>query len=326
MTPCGEQIRTELRLLRHHGGVTAVSLIDRLGPLLRTAFAVVAGDEPDAVRRRVTAELTELVRGLPERRERVAVVEVYGLAGSAPAKVGERLERAAEKLDDVSGRTVRRWLEDAEERMAEVLAGRAARRRADNPHSPPGWFVSRLSSQVRLDLPRPELIERREIVATDDGTDHLTVSLSIPQLDRERPAKIEAFAVAGCAIAASEHPHSSNWRFRLELPHPLRAGERHRYEIAFRLSDLALMRPYYVLVPLRHCQYFEAEVHFGSPPVADLVWRLDGVPTSVLDDMDPGEHRLEPGEAGAVRVAFDHPSQGMAYGVQWSWREMAVRQ
>jgi hypothetical protein len=152
-----------------------------------------------------------------------------------------------------------------------------------------------------------------------DGLDRLTANLSMPpRAGHPRPA-LDVVAEFGCEVAGARQMSGSHWRYSLALPRPLRAGERYRYMITFSVPDRATIRPYYVLVPLRRTRRFSAELTFARADDVALIWRLDGVPASVLEDATPSDGVLTLDEHGTVRVAFDRVQQGLCYGVQWRW-------
>jgi hypothetical protein len=230
----------------------------------------------------------------------------------------DRIDEIARSMDR-DARTARRRLDAATRQLAGAIRARRRIEETSNPYAPSGWYVESLASTLHLDLPTARLTEDRVIVAEVDGLDELTASLSMPPRAGFPTASLDVVAQAGCAVAGARRMSESHWRYSLALPRPLRAGERHRYVITFSVPDRETIEPYYVLVPLRRTRRFVAELRFGSPDDVELVWRLDGVPPSVLSDALPTQPGLTLDERGTVAVAFDEVLQGLCYGVQWRW-------
>jgi hypothetical protein len=78
------------------------------------------------------------------------------------------------------------------------------------------------------------------------------------------------------------------------------------------------MRPYYVLHPLRRCDHFSVRIRFDPEQRPDQIWRLNGVPSRVVDDFMPNSDLLTLDRVGEIAVEFHAMQPGFSYGVQWS--------
>lgn len=216
-------------------------------------------------------------------------------------------------------RTIRRWIDAAFTQLADSLIARRAIPREENPHAPAGWYVQSLHSTMRLDIEQPTLTEDRVIVAEIAGLKKIRTTLSVPRVDGERPAELNVVADAGCELIGTRRVSDSHWRSELELPRHLRAGEQHRYVLTSAVGGREQMQPFYILSPHRRIRSFSIEIYFGNPPVAGLVWRLDGVPYSVVRDGQPNDELCDIQPDGKVEVSFENLVQGLSYGLAWRW-------
>jgi hypothetical protein len=184
-----------------------------------------------------------------------------------------------------------------------------------------GWYLKSLVTDLYMDDGRPRAVERRVIVATRDGVGEITTSVSVPRVrdDSGREHSLAVEAVSGGVITSREHPHQSHFRQVLQLPSPLRRGELHEYVLQRTLPADQPMAPHYVLVPHRRSDHFGLTVSFDHQRPPAMVWRLSGVPTSVIYDREPTAD-LVTGVAGTYRASFRAMTQGLAYGLCWSER------
>lgn len=183
------------------------------------------------------------------------------------------------------------------------------------------WYTERLSTLLRLDRDVPEATEARTIVATVNGVDTVTLELSVPP-DRSRGDRgrdLGAEILYGGILRGWDRPSASHFRLHVELPGPLRAGDRHKLGIALRVIDGAPMAPHYVCVPLGRLSEFEIRVRFSPSQAADgvEVFVLDGVPPRVVDDDSAPLPRLGVDRVGEVHMQFHDLRQGRGYGLRW---------
>lgn len=317
--PDVDAVTRDLMTLRKGRGLQTPGLAPRLGPALlaaldlRTDVTDIADTE---LRRRAQAGIVEAAQALPgDLREAVLVALAVDGWTNVPL-LTDRLDAVAVAMDR-DARTARRRVDAATRQLADALV--TSRVDVENPFAPPGWYVESLASTLRVGPAGARLTEDRVVVADTDGLDTVTATLSLPAPVSGRMPELDITAEAGCRIRGAHHVSQSHWRYELALPHPLRAGEAHRYVVSFSVPDRDLMRPYYTLIPLRRTRRFSAEIRFADPAAVELAWRLDGVPPAVLEDAAPTTRILVPDDAGVIRVRFEPVVQGLCYGVQWRW-------
>jgi hypothetical protein len=49
-----------------------------------------------------------------------------------------------------------------------------------------------------------------------------------------------------------------------------------------------------------------------------LIWRLNGIPSRVLDEFTPTDDLLTFDPVGEIALEFHHLTQGLSYGLQWA--------
>jgi hypothetical protein len=277
----------ELTELRRGRGLDATDLHARVGPRLREACDIGQSDIPAVVRRKLILRLTELCGRLPSDLQLAALVAL-GLHEEAS---GEFLDRRIS------------WLANRFDRDP-----RTARRRIDDAFRLLGEYLD----------------EDRCIVAATDELDEIVVALSVPRQAGTNGPAIEAQMIYGGELVESQQVSPSHARFVVRLPRPLGLGQRHEYGIQFTPYPRPLLRPYYVLTPLRRCEHFTVRVRFHPQFRPAEVWRLNGLPARVVDDCIPGDDRLSIDNVGDISLEFHALQQGLSYGLQWSPPETAV--
>lgn len=314
--PDVDAVTRDLMTLRKGRGLQTPGLAPRLGPALLSALDLRTDLAETELRRRAQAGIVEAAQALPgDLREAVLVALAVDGWTNVPL-LTDRLDAVAVAMDR-DARTARRRVDAATRQLADALV--TSRVDVENPFAPPGWYVESLASTLRVGPAGARLTEDRVVVADTDGLDTVTATLSLPAPVSGRMPELDITAEAGCRIRGAHHVSQSHWRYELALPHPLRAGEAHRYVVSFSVPDRDLMRPYYTLIPLRRTRRFSAEIRFADPAAVELAWRLDGVPPAVLEDAAPTTRILTPDDAGVIRVRFEPVVQGLCYGVQWRW-------
>lgn len=303
----------QLRALRKGAGLLAPDLQRRLGPDLVRLCGLEPLDDPVTVRSKIGTTVTGLLAHARVPAEvRTAVLVALGLhRDAAYGTLTARRDSLAQAVPcDV--RTVRRQ----EDRGFVLLAAAAGATLRDVPPRPrPDWFVQEFRAVLRLDTPRPELLEERTLVAARSGLTEIVASLSLP---RTEGAPVEVEAVYGVRLVRQEELTASHARFVLALPRPLEAGETHEYGLVFRVPADHLPAPHYAFVPLRPCQRFDLAVRFDPDRLPAAVWRVDGAPPRVLDSDRPTDRPVQPDPFGEVRVRFDFLLQGLGYGLGWT--------
>ena len=289
----------ELKTLRKGRGL-AGRVDDRVGPCLRSACSVADDDGLVAIREKVSDRLTGLAADLPEDL-RVAALAAFAICAEARQPLyQDRVRWAAHRLDR-DPRTVRRRVDEAIELLAELASSSSSPAAASSGEH---WHTSSLS--IALVLDELMVLERRRIVADQEGLRSLDLAVSLPA---GRPP---ATVLYGGSLVDRGMETSSRWGYGLELPRPLSRGEPWEVAILFQPPSL---RPYMVTVPRHPCDSFDLRVRFGR--VLPEVWALDGA--FQRDVSDPGYHgRPEPVDSlGEVHLRFRGLMPGLAYGARW---------
>jgi hypothetical protein len=314
-----ELLGEELHRLKKGRGLQDPDVLDDLGPGITAALELdlrqTADDRRQALRRGLYDAAEHLI---PELRDVFRIA--FAIHPESPATLEARLAHAAARFR-CSGRTVRRRLDEAVPLVAERLASRES----SSPYAQRDWETRGLRAVLHLDGGRPVLTERRLIVATAAELSSLDHRISLPAPPGRDSALPTLVADHGCTVGATERQSASHWHYRIDLSRPLRLYEEHLYSLTCTLPSLGDLRPYYVLVPFNGgCRSFSAEVHFGTPPVASVAWRVDGVPLSVLDDEEPTADRFDLAADPVAACSFADIRPGLCYGVQWRWREAVL--
>lgn len=184
-----------------------------------------------------------------------------------------------------------------------------------------GWFVGSFSAVLHLDAAPIEAIEHRTAVATEDGIRELVTSVSVPRFpggDGEQPHRLEVELLHGGTLARREQPYESYFRNVVVPPRPLRAGERHDFELRLRIPPGQPMAPHYVHVPFRRSDSFDLRVCFDRQCPPRAVWALRGAPPTVIYEGRPTGDELVPDRFGEVHVRFRDLRLGLGYGVCWA--------
>jgi hypothetical protein len=309
-----------LKRLSRGRGLQAPDLAAEFGAVLVEVLELDLEQPAVEVRRQAQNALIEAAQAMKSDMRFVAL-STLGVDGwfHGP-QLQDRIGEIARRLDR-DARTIRRRIDGAFTQMADALIARRAIPREVNPNAPLGWHVDSLHSTLRLDAERPSLTEERVVVAEEAGLKIISTSLSVPRPDGQEPAELNLTADHGCDILGTRRVSDSHWRYQLELPWPLRAGERHRYVVTFSVASREQVQPFYVLTPYRRVRTFSLETLFGMPPAADLVWRLDGVPSSILRDGQPTDDVVGIQPGGRAEASFENLVQGLSYGLAWRWRD-----
>ncbi|CAM3812928.1 hypothetical protein KIPE111705_26325 [Kibdelosporangium persicum] len=316
MPTVGEIVKDSLVKLRKGRGVLARDLESRVRPEFAELFN--AGvDTGTALRRKVIAYCEELMTGLPEPSRRAARCGLNLPPSQDGDTLQQRLSALARELY-CDTRTARRRMDDAFLQMA----ANADRGQVPMPgvgHGGAGWYVDVFDAVLRLDLPSPEAVERRTIVATASSLDRIVTSIDVPRHPSNHDARMELTRemMFGGLLAGTGQGSSTNFSTEITLPRTLHRGERHTYGLIARIPPGQEMVNRYVYVPYRQCRYFTLLVRFHPNRVPKRIWRHDGVPHSAVDDEPVAGTELEPNLAYEVSAQFRDLINGCAYGIQW---------
>jgi len=309
----------ELKTLRKGRGVQAPKIGDQVGPALRGLCGITPEDGAESVRQKLTERLDALAGTLPADLA-LAARATLGLDPQAQQPfLRERVQGLADRLAR-DERTARRRADDALVRLAEVAAGVPSGAARPPDRSEDGWYVEEFSAVLRLDRPAPEALERRRIVAEQDGIDQIVALMTLPRdpIDRSTSHDLLMEVVYGVTLVGEEHDSDSRFRFTLQLPTTLRAGQRHEYGLLFRIPENQLMRPHYVFTSPRRCDLFDLRIRFDRSRLPPEVWRLSEVFHRAVDDAQPGKEMLVPDAAGELHLQFRDLRRGFGYGAQWT--------
>lgn len=272
----------ELKVLRKGRGLAASRIDERAGAALRAVARVFPGDDAGEARRKLTVKLTELAAQLPADLG-TAVLAAFGLHEHAQNPFyQDRVHWLAHELDR-DDRTVRRRIDEAIERLAELAV--ALEPRPSRDHS---WHTEELRVALALDRPVPETFVLKRIVADVDGVSELDLATTGGTGD------VEVFHGGTLAGRA------------LELPDALRQGERHDIALRFRAK---LPHPQFVCVPRQPCDVFDLHLRFGEPRPVEV---------SLIAQAGAAAERLPLDRAGEVHIRFEHLTPGRAYGARWA--------
>jgi hypothetical protein len=304
-----DTLAAELTQVRRGLGLYHPDLDRRLGPGLRDVCRV-AGADPADVRSLVVTRLRDAASALPPELS-LAMLVALGVhpATRSRHQLQERVDWLADAIHR-DARTARRRMDQAGRMLAEQLvAGREQRRR--RPSS--GWYIESAHTAFVLDGGPPTAYERRVIVAEQDGLDQLVLSRTVPPTGERGEPTVQI--LYGGRLSTREWDSATRMRLVLDLPAPLRAGDRHEYLLLVRARE---PRPYYVFFPVLRVERFELRVRFdrASPPAR--VWRVDDVFHRDLDEPAVHGERLTPDRAMEVRVEFADLAPGHGYGVRWA--------
>ncbi len=318
MAASATELLEELKALRKGRGVHASKLGEHVGPGLRELCGITAADSEESIRRKLTSRLGALVQTLPDDLG-LAVQAAVGLHPAAQQPfLGDRVQWLAEQLHR-DRRTARRRLDDGLVRLAQAAAG------PTNVPPPPvartedDWYVADFYALLRLDQPSPEAIERRGIVAARDGIGIIDALITLPRdpTDRTGAHDLQMEVLYGATLVGKEHDADSRFRFVLQLPTMLRAGERHEYGVLFRVPHNQAMRNHYVFTSTRRCDQFDLRIRFDPDRRPEQVWRVHEVFHRAIDGPPSGE-RLALDPAGELHLRFAGLKPGFGYGAQWT--------
>lgn len=187
------------------------------------------------------------------------------------------------------------------------------------PDSQVGWYVESFHALLRLDGSQPEAIERRVVVTIEDGLRELATSISVPRVPGDASAahRLDAELLCGGSLELRDQPYESYFRHVIVLASPLRAGQRHEYQLRLRIPHGQPMTPHYVYVPFCRSDCFQLVVRFPQDRNPQAIETLDGVPPAVIYERSPAGPILAPDRFGEIRIDFQDLKVGRGYGLRW---------
>ncbi|ONI84896.1 hypothetical protein ALI22I_30990 [Saccharothrix sp. ALI-22-I] len=301
-----------LKSLRKGRGIESADVDSRVAPPLRRLVGIEDGDGPAQVRRRLRDWLTAQSRGLPEDLKAAASL-AFGLDGDARL-YQERVRSVALRIDR-DDRTARRRIDDALLRIAQRALDPDVRRPV--PDLP--WRTAELSAVVVLDLPVPEVVERRRIVAEQDGLTEveLSVTLEPPDPGRGPLGDVGLDVLYGGVLTNRARKSTNRIGFALRLPEPLRRNDEHEYSFRIKLSPERGIAPYYVCTPRFPCALFRLHVRFGPGRAPGAIWRLQDTLPIELNDPESSREPVTADASGEVHLSFADLKPNLSYGITW---------
>lgn len=307
----------ELKTVRKGRGINSSSIdLDAIPGLLGLS-EVAPGDPPGLARQKLVRLLATLAEALPPD---LALAAGAALALHPEARhpfLAQRTEWLSRQIQR-DARTARRRMDDG----LTLIAERASTHLEVPPPEPvvaeDTHRVEELHVLIRLDQPTPEAHERRVIVATHDGLSEVDAMLTLPRdrTSRDRPHDLACEVLYGVTLVGRERDTGSRFRFRLRLPRPLRAGERHEYALVFRVPPRQPIQDHYVLSSYRRCDLFDLRVRFDPERLPARIWVLErGYPRDVDDPETGAEITLD--GAGEIHLQFPNLQAGRVYGAKW---------
>jgi hypothetical protein len=173
-----ERVAAEIRSLRKGRGMQAGDLDSRLGPLMQE----LAGAGDAAARRQALFTEITWCSGQLLDDYRTAIEASLALSAETMQEpyFRERVNWLAALLER-DYRTALRRIDEAEQRMAEVVATELRRRRGRTAVAPNGWYVEEFRTLLRLDAQPMESHEERRIVSTRENLTEVMAWLDVPR-------------------------------------------------------------------------------------------------------------------------------------------------
>ena len=311
MSVSAEQLVEELKMARRGRGLFHAD-VRRIGTGLREVCGVGPTDLPAEVRAKAVSRLRDVAGTLPADLAEAAMVAlgIHPEVRNLP-QLQLRVDWLAARLQRDT-RTARRRIDEA----CALLAANAVVRPTAATGRGRDWYVASYHAVLVLDAGAPTALERRTVVAEADGLDRLVLGLTVPRVSAGEH-DVELQMLYGGVLAGKDRATASRFRAVVDLPAPLRSGERHEYGMLVRIPPRQRMRPHYVYTPSGRCDRFDLRVRFDRRHPPEGVWRVvDAYPRDL--DEEPTGQLLPVDRAGEVHVAFDEILPGHGYGVRWA--------
>ena len=318
MTTSGEdltkRVTDEIRALRKGRGLQAGDLDSRLGPLL-----LELADSGDTADRRQTL-MAAISRCTAQLSYEYRIAVEASLALSADTRqepfFTSRVTWLAGQLDR-EYRTALRRINQAELRLAELIATELRVRRGRIPASAEGFYVDELRTLLRMDTQMLVSEEDRRIVSTREDLTEVTVLIDLPREANESGADLQAEIRYGGHLLRKQQPSPNRFKFVLRLPEPLQPGQVHSYGLSLRMPRHMLHLPHYLVTP--ECRYnrFDLRIRFDPEQLPAWIRRVEGETVRQFEDARPTARLLVPDAAGEVRQEFRDLTMFLGYGIQW---------
>lgn len=310
--PPDDPVAVELALLRRARGLRRSRLAPTVGPELRALLDVAPDAGDQAIRQPLTNALLLAANTLEPDLQ---LVFLYALAVRSDQRLlQDRLAEAGQAIERDS-RTVRRRLDEANLKVADHLRAQQARRRG-HPTAPTGWSVVAMTSELDLRPTRPRMTAVKTILAAKRLRE-LTESFYLegPERDRDGFADMTIEVSGGAQLRQVEQVGRRSWRYRIRLSTQLEPGDRHTFQVTVTVPSRENAAPFNVVAPLRECESFSCIVHFSPDQIPTRIQRIDGLPTSAVNDAIGSTDLVPP----ALQVAdrFTSLTPGLAYGLRW---------
>jgi hypothetical protein len=310
------RVAAEIHLLRKGRGLQASDLDSRLRKLL--LMDELAGPGDAAAHRH--ALIAEVSRCSAELLGDYRTAIEASLALSAETKqeplFGGRVNWLAAQLDR-DYRTALRRIDEAEGRLAEVIATELRRRRSRTAVAPDGWYVRELRTLLRLDTEIMESREDRRIVSTRENLTQVKAWLDVPRDANQPGADLQAEILYGGRLLRQEQSARNRFDFMVQLPKPLQPGEEHEYGLLLHMPRSMLRSSHYLLTP--ECQFnrFDLRIRFDLNRLPGWVRRVDRETVRMFEGAEPAGDLLAPDAAGEVHEEFLDLAMYLGYGIQW---------
>lgn len=308
------ELADELRTLRKGGGVLAAPIAPRVGPALRRRCSIAEHDSQAEIRRKIESWLRSAIDELPKDL-RAPMLAAFALDGDEPGLLlQDRMRRLGERTGQ-SDRTLRRKIDLGIGRLTEHEPA------ADNPDSGPGWHTRELDVLVNLELPLPEVFERRRVVAEHDRLTAVALAFTVAAPPNGTASAADfAFDIdifGGGVLTDVRRQARDRLGYDVTLPRPLPRNGEHDVVVRYRLREGRSFAPHYACVPMGRCDLFRLRVRFDRDCPPETVWRVDGVLQRDLDDpLTTGQScRLD--AAGEIAAEFRELGVGLSYGFRW---------
>jgi hypothetical protein len=309
-----ERLVDEIRLLRKGRGLQVGDLDTRLGPLLRELAG--SGDAADR-RQTLTTAISRCTAQLVDGY-RTAVEASLALSAETMQEpyFGARVSWLAGQLDREE-RTALRRIDQAERRLAELIAAELRDRRSQIPVAPNGFYVDELRTVLRLDRETMVSDEDRRIVSTCEGLTEVVVLVDVPREANEPGADLQAEIKYGGRLLRKQQPGRNSFKFVVCLPEPLHPGQAHGYGVTLHMPRRMLRLPHYLVTPECRFNKFDLRIRFDSEPLPVWIRRVEGETVRKFEHAQPPENPLVPDAAGEVYQEFRDLALYLGYGIQW---------
>jgi len=318
MTVSGEdltkRVTEEIRSLRKGRSLQVGDLDSRLGPLLLELAG--SGDAADR-RKALTATIGRCAAQL-SGEYRVAVEASLALSVETMQEpfFTKRVTWLADHMDR-EYRTALRRIDQAERRLAELIATELRDLRSRIPASADGFYVDELRTLLRLDTETMVSEEDRVIVSTREDLTEVAVLLDLPRETGQPGADLQAEIRYGGHLLRRYQPARNAFKFVLRLPEPLQPSQAHGYGVSLRMPRRMLRLPHYLVTP--ECQFnrFDLRIRFDPERLPAWIRRVDGETVRQFEDAQPTDKVLVPDAAGEVHQEFRDLAMFLGYGIQW---------